>query len=120
MSTRATIKIIEGEDTVWVYHHCDGYPDGIGSDMKKYLDTLDYWDAYDIATDLIKGKKCGATNNIWTGKTTPGDDGYELTSGQHGDENYGYIIDCDKKTITCYRIGWDEYDWKEDKIVEIP
>lgn len=120
MSTRATIKITDGRDTLWVYHHSDGYPDGVGKDLKEYLETISYWSGDEIATDLVKGKKVGKTHNIWTDKITIGDDGYELTSGQHGDENYGYVIDCDKKTITCYRIGWDEFDWKEDKIVDIP
>lgn len=120
MSTRATIKITEGSDTIWVYHHSDGYPDGIGSDLKKYIKNIKYWSCDEIATDLVKGKKCGKTHNIWADTYTVGDDGYEVTTGQHGDEEYGYHIDCDNKTLTCYRLGWDEFEWKKEKIVEIP
>lgn len=33
MSTRATILIKEkDENDIWIYHHCDGYPKGVGSD----------------------------------------------------------------------------------------
>jgi hypothetical protein len=30
------------------------------------------------------------------------------------------LIDCDKKTLTCYSIGLDDYEWTNDKIVPIP
>lgn len=116
MSTRATILIQSKErnENVRIYHHCDGYPDGIGSDMKAYLKTITQtqWDVYEIANDLIKGK-CGMV-----GKHP--DDGYELTSCQHGDEEYAYLIDCDAKNLKCYEVGWDEFELKESKIVEIP
>ena len=114
MSTRATIliKSKEQNEEVRVYHHCDGYPDGIGIDMKAYLKTVAYWDVYQIANDLIKGE-CGMVGNRH-------DDGYELTPCQHGDEEYAYLIDCDNKTLTCYEVGLDEFEWKDEKIVEIP
>ena len=110
MSTRATILIREkNEPDVHIYHHCDGYPEGVGSDLKHYLNSLkNYeWNANDIANALIKG---GAID----------DNGYELTSCQHGDEEYAYLIDCDNKTLTCYSIGWDQFEWNEKDIVEIP
>ena len=114
MSTRATIliKSEKQHEVVRIYHHSDGYPDGIGTDMKNYLKTIFRWDVYEIANDLIKGE-CGMVFN-------KPDDGYELTPCQHGDEEYAYIIDCDEKTITCYEIGWDDFDWADEKIVEIP
>ena len=112
MSTRATILIRSKQENeeVRIYHHCDGYPDGIGSDMKAYLKTIVLWDVYIIANDLIKGK-CGFVG----GKT---DYGYELTPCQHGDEDYSYVIDCDNKTLTCYKYkighGWEKFDWKDE------
>ena len=109
MSTRATILIKSEKKgkSVRIYHHCDGYPEGIGSDLKAYTSTLNCWDVYEIANDLIKGHCIH-------------DDDYELTSCQHGDEEYAYLIDCDAKTLTCYEVGWDEFEWDERKIVEIP
>ena len=111
MSTRATILIREkNEPDVHIYHHCDGYPEGVGSDLKHYLSSLKHyeWIANDIATALIKGS------------AVKDDNGYELTSCQHGDEEYAYLIDCDNKTLTCYSIGWDQFEWNEKDIVEIP
>ena len=107
MSTRATILIKEGNEKVRMYHHHDGYPSGIGKDMKNYLKTLKWWDIEGITNYLIKGK-------------LNGDNEYEYTICQHGDEEYAYLIDCDMKKLKCYKVGWDEYDWKESKVVEIP
>lgn len=107
MSTRATILIKEGNEKVHIYHHHDGYPDGVGKDLKNYLKGVKYWDSEDIANDLIKGK-------------VNSDDEYEFTTCQHGDEAYGYLIDCNNHTITCYCLHWDEYDWSRCKIIEIP
>lgn len=111
MSTRATILILEkNEPDVHIYHHCDGYPEGVGSDLKHYLNSLKHnWRAHDIAAALIDGS---AIENDRCG--------YEPTSCQHGDEEYAYLIDCDNKTLTCYEIGWDQFEWNEDDIVEIP
>ena len=109
MSTRATILIREkNEPDVHIYHHCDGYPEGIGSDLKHYLNSLKYWESENIANALIKGI------------AVEDDNGYQLTSCQHGDEEYAYLIDCDNKTLTCYEIGWDQFEWNEKDIVEIP
>ena len=108
MSTRATILIRSDRqnEKVRIYHHSDGYPEGLGRDLKEYLKGVKRWHVYDIANDIIKGK-CGKK-----------DDGYELTPCQHGDEDYAYLIDCDTRSIICYEIGFDEFEWKDEKIVE--
>lgn len=100
MSTRATILVKDEDEEVRIYHHCDGYPDGIGSDMKAYLKDVKYWSVEDIANDLIKGK-CGSYEDWRTGKQIP-DDGYEWTSCIHGDEEFYYVIDCVDKALHCY------------------
>ena len=107
MSTRATILIRKGRKSFWVYHHCDGYPEGVGRDIKEYLASKKRWYADDIVNDLVKG-------------AVAGDMRYEITLCQHGDEEYAYLIDCDKKELKCYKVGWDEFDWKEEKVVKIP
>ena len=110
MSTRATILIKESrEDNIHIYHHHDGYPEGVGSDLKRYLNTLtSEWHASQIADDLIN-------NNA-----NLDDNEYELTSCQHGDEAYGYLIDCDNKTLKCYKLKWDEFTWDEKSLIKIP
>ena len=102
MSTRATIKIQEGHVERWLYHHCDGYPEGVGEDLDQLLNTEKRWSIESIFYRLTE------------------DEEYEPTKGQHGDEEYAYLIDCDMKKLKCYKVGWDEYDWKESKLIEIP
>lgn len=105
MSTRATIKVIsKGENPVWIYHHCDGYPEGVGEELKEILKNISkYVDMYDIANKIIQHQDRFGYQ-------------YELTPCQHGDEEYGYLIDTDNRILKCYSIGWDEFDWKEEKV----
>jgi len=106
MSTRATIKIIKkGRKPVWMYHHCDGYPDGVGVDL---LDLLSYYD-----------NKKWLPNDL-SDYINQNDYDYEFTEGQHGDEDYGYLIDCDKHTLKCYSLGWDQSEWDDEDIEKIP
>lgn len=116
MSTRATILIKSEKQNqqVRIYHHWDGYPEGVGTDLKHYLKEVGfcYADVYRIANGLIKG-------GVYDDKGES-DMGYELTSCQHGDEEFAYLIDCDNKTLKCYKVGWDEFEWKEENVVEIP
>jgi len=110
MSTRATILIRqESQNThIRIYHHTDGYPDGIGADIKQALEKHGRnWDACRIANEMLKG-----LNGF--------DEYYEITFCQHGDEEYAYLIDCDNKQLTCYKIRWDDFVWSDEKIVEIP
>ena len=96
MSTRATIKIQEGHVERWLYHHCDGYPEGVGEDLDQLLNTEKRWSIESIFYRLTE------------------DEEYEPTKGQHGDEEYAYLINCDDMSLVCYSIGWDEYDWKTE------
>ena len=120
MSTRACIKIkasirLNDDDkkltecVITLYHHCDGYPDGVGKDLKKYLrDVVSkwrWWMPEDIATNLVRGE-------------LDGDTGYEVAICEHSDCEYGYLIDCDNETLTCYELPWGVKPWK--KVVPIP
>lgn len=141
MSTRACIKIksrvfMTNEDyergkatecVITLYHHSDGYPSGVGSDLKQFLATRNdgeqygskdvIWDAESIATDLVRGAIC---HKHWKTNDTYRDMGYVPAICQHGDCAYGYLIDCDNLTLTCYELGMDVFDWNEKNIVEIP
>jgi hypothetical protein len=46
------------------------------------------------------------------------DMGYEVAICEHADCEYGYLIDCDKQTLTCYDLDYGVKPWK--RIVEIP
>ncbi len=119
MSTRACIKIKEGvklngddkkltECVITLYHHCDGYPDGVGKDLKKYLAEVvskwARWDPETIATQLVRGV-------IKDNEGLP-DRGYKVAICEHGDCEYGYLIDCDKQTLTCYDLDSGIKPWK--------
>ncbi len=125
MSTRACIKIRErvktnDSDNGWVeciiylYHHCDGYPEGVGKDLKKYLAEVvskwAWWSPEDIATSLVRGAIKDNEGNA--------DMGYEVAICEHGDCEYGYEIDCNNQTLTCYKLDSGIRPWK--RVVPIP
>lgn len=104
MSTRAHIRINDGDNVLYLYHHCDGYPEGVGEELKEMLGSL--------------------RNVTWTAdyvhrSISSTDDSYEdAPEGQHGDEEYAYLIDCGARTLKCYKVGWDEdYPWKEHNVL---
>lgn len=86
MSTRATIKIKDGSEVRWLYHHSDGYPDGVGKELEGILSDEKYWTLPSIFTRLTKNLQ------------------YEPTDGIHGDEEYGYLIDCIDRKLVGYSI----------------
>lgn len=101
MSTRCCVKVIqswgEGENKItrecMLYHHHDGYPEGVGHDLKRRFvpgDTEYPWDIDTIVNDLIKDP----------------DDEYEFTALDHTDIEYLYTIDCNAKTIKCNECQW--------------
>ena len=96
MSTRASIRITEGDGQILLYHHCDGYPEGVGAELKEFLKEQKHWNPEEIASGLA------------TMKNRQGKYPYECAICLHGDEEYVYVIDCDKETLTCYSHRWDE------------
>ena len=79
MSTRCNIIIKDRRDKIILYHHHDGYPSGVGSDLKKYLATFQDWQIrqhgrWKIANDLVKNKlgEYGETAKAWTSEDAKG------------------------------------------------
>ena len=97
MSTRCNVIVKDKFDRIWLYHHHDGYPEGVGQDLvnrfkEKFEKNEKIWWS-DIVNKLVKDQN----------------DEYEISDGEHSDIKYCYTIDCDKKTI-CYQeifIKWD-------------
>lgn len=120
MSTRATIRIIEKDKDgevvlgkvhreVWLYHHSDGYPKYVGKILREYLKSkFSIESANEVATDIIRIKD--------------GDkfDGFELTTRQHGDVDYTYVITIEKErfrntaTLKCYKTDWSKLKFTGD------
>ena len=100
MSTRCCVKVIKefdnGTKEVMLYHHHDGYPEGVGYDLKNRAEYWakthpgNSWDIDDIVNTLIKDTE----------------DEYEYTSYNHIDIEYLYTIDCNKMTIKCNKCHW--------------
>lgn len=115
------------EQVITLYHHSDGYPSGVGSDLKQFLakrnDAKRYcsdeviWDAERIATDLVRG---AIIHKHWQTGEPYRDMGYDVAICQHGDCAYGYEIDCDSLTLKCYELGVEVFDWDEKNLIEIP
>lgn len=77
MSTRCHIVVIDnGEEKGYIYHHCDGYPDGVGEELKEILSKCNEYNDYETIMEKILDY----------------DDSYEEDTGIHGDEEYIYKI----------------------------
>ncbi len=74
MSTRANIKLINGDSIIWVYRHSDGYPAETGHDLSEKLKKTCY-DFNELTAGILK------------------DDAYRITTEQHGDIEYLYTIE---------------------------
>lgn len=102
MSTRCNIIIKDGSRRIYLYHHHDGYPEGVGAELREYMEKNHprWWCSLYIANGLVKqnGQDCFAKNDVE----------YEVTSGLHGDIEYCYVINCRAKTLRCFEITWED------------
>jgi len=119
MSTRAHVIITKKQDnstnlSVHLNHHCDGYPDGVGSDLvymlKEYMlkEASKPWDPESLQKFFSEH-----------------DSDYRIVNfGVQWDHEYFYIIDCDNKTLKCFYKGitdpHSDYDLTEAEEEEIP
>lgn len=96
MSTRCNVIVKAGNQEIMFYHHCDGYPDGVGIDLAERMERVmeNKWhDADDFLDDLVKDA----------------DYNFSTVCGLHGDIDYLYKVDYNAKTIICHPVrGFDE------------
>jgi hypothetical protein len=122
MSTRANVVIKDNYDTLWFYRHSDGYPEGTMPTLKILLNWLKSgkirnnaqqcagWliiigaieygtiPKYEQEKERNFGRQYGDIDTI----QSPSDwevGAYEPTTQEHGDIDYLYTIDLDKKCI---------------------
>lgn len=100
MSARAIIKIKQGQHKQYIYHHCDGYPEYVGKDVKRMLDQIGHWTLKKITRQLLDG-----IVHEYCHDHKERDTDYECIDHPCGWEEYGYVIDCDAKTFRAYRFG---------------
>lgn len=116
MSTRCNILVRDGEEELWFYRHSDGYPEGAMPLLQEFMEYVKSgairdnisqasgWLVYLGAKEygLHDPDKIDGFSGWKVGSIEP-------TTGQHGDIEYLYVIDLDKKTITIK----DLYEEKE-------
>lgn len=100
MSTRAHVRIVNGEETRMFYRHCDGRPGDLGKAIQRYLNRLKVWDTDKIIAKLTGGLK------YWDRKDLV--HRIAETDYLHGDEDYVYVVDVASKTMKCYAHYLDE------------
>ena len=96
MSTRANIRIISRLGEKFFYQHSDGYPDGLGKVLEKYIvEQSQYhnWDPDVIGNALIDGTFGKSWDIRRVSKIT-------------GDVSYVYNIDCVNKTLEIEKWEW--------------
>lgn len=99
MSTRCNICIYDCRDksSLWIYHHYDGYPSGVGKELERFLST--------------GGNRLLRPKDMLDGLRYMYGEEYEETSHQHGDISYMYDIEINKEktVLTTYELLYD-YD----------
>ena len=98
MSTRCQIKISYLHREVLLYHHWDGYPKRIGFNLIRRQKQLNTWDGNILINRLVKDIEYE----------------YEIAYQIHTDIDYWYEIDCNRKTIRCWKVkGYNLSDHAE-------
>ena len=102
MSTRSEILVKCSFGEVKLYHHHDGYIEGVGFDLYKRFFSKEKEgfnreyctpDVSDVVNELVKDAN----------------DEYEVTVSKHTDIEYFYEIDVNAKTLTGWQAHYDYY-----------
>ena len=115
MSTRCHIIVKEDNRETFIYHHCDGYPSGVGAELEELL------------------AECERDNNFnnLVDKIVDIDGGYIVDEGIHGDEDFIYtitlnnnscILKCDKvypNEGTVYEKEYKGVKYDKDMVMKI-
>ena len=113
MSTRCNIYIHDSRDgsSLWIYHHHDGYPEGVGRQLKDFLSDAD--------NRLLRPE------GMLEGLVYVYGDEYEETTNQHGDISYRYDIEITPvlTTLTINRMSYtfegNRYKQGHDEIEKV-
>jgi len=113
MSTRANILITDSNGgKLWFYRHSDGYPDGTLPTLNKFLDMVKSgairnnvgqaagWLIIIGRDEYVSDAEGQLANALTSWKVGA----YEPTTGKHGDIEYLYTINLEKKTIKVKQI----------------
>lgn len=94
MGTRCNVIVKCGKELFQLYHHYDGYWEGVGQDIINYFDshvvTRGHFDDFDYASSVAYGI------SDWNASFE-----LEETFRPHGDIDYIYVIDLDSHELHC-------------------
>lgn len=115
MSTRCVIKVEGKTSNLDIYHHCDGYPEGVGMELRKAL--------YDGLLARINSAERG---DSFRGFEFPDvvrtileiSDEYKITDGIHGDIEYLYIVDLKANKFTCRKGYYNDFDGQDSFVIQ--
>ena len=89
MSTRATIHFRRNDTTrAIVYRHCDGYPEGLGDDLRAFLEEPTPDPHFDSPSVLA------ARFVVWQETRNPGT-GIGVVLDDPADIEFRYLLECD-------------------------
>jgi len=113
MSTRANIIITDGDDKLYFYRHSDGYPEGTMPTLNQFLDKVKKGEIRDNVSQsagwlIVIGHEEYAKNREEYEHTRWKVGAYEPTTCIHGDIEYLYVIDLEKKEII--NVPYKEWD----------
>lgn len=90
MSTRCQVKVMQDGREILLYHHCDGYPEGVGFCLLKLMDKYKNWWASELATKMVR------------------EGNFECSLNYHLDIEYLYEMDLDSGRVRCYAVdNWE-------------
>ena len=99
MSTRCNIRVYDCRDksSLWIYHHHDGYPAGVGKELEQFLSS--------------GGNRLLSPNKMFKALRYIYGEEYKATSRRHGDISYMYDIEIneEKTVLTTYELLYN-YD----------
>lgn len=88
MSTRSQVKVIARGKEVMLYHHCDGYPEGVGFCLLKILKkNHNGWREDELVSRMVRKGN------------------FEITFGKHCDIEYYYELNFDKEQVICMEVN---------------
>ncbi|MEO6970916.1 MAG: hypothetical protein ABI217_08480, partial [Chthoniobacterales bacterium] len=119
VSTRANIVLTDGADELIFYRHSDGYPEGTLPTLKQFLNLVDQGTIRDHVGQaagwliLIGAREYGV--KLDRSEIDPPSLGagmqwkvgaYEPTTGLHGDIEFLYVVDLEKRTIRHHKVAY--------------
>jgi len=120
MSTRSTLHFSYGTQThAIVYRHSDGYPEGAGADIKRFLIAVSELSD----TRLNDPTYLAARYVVWLSAKFAGTSAIDFLSvgvmmEDPCDIQFRYVFDCNTQTLKCYKVRnlYPTDEWTSEEV----